>query len=318
MTEAVDATMDFAVTLSRAAAETVTVDYATSDVTATAGADYTQSAGTLTFEAGETSKTVAVPVLDDAHDDDGETFTLTLSNPSGGNVYVAEDTATGTIENSDPMPKAWIARFGRTVSDHVIDAIQARLRAGQRETETHLTLGGLRMNSLLGGRDTGAAQWPAGTHGLQGGSAGGFAGGYPVDGTRASHGQWGGERPFATASYPGGDLAGGDLAGGGLAGGGLADGNGPETVAREAVGYARELPNLREILKSSSFFYSSADQARDADAPDAGGFRDWSAWGRMAETRFRGDDGPLSLDGEVTTGTVEAAAMAWMPAGIGG
>ena len=304
VTEAVDATMDFAVTLSRAAAETVTVDYATSDVTATAGEDYTQTAGTLTFEAGETSRTVAVAVLDDAHDDDGETFTLTLSNPSGGNVYLAEETATGTIENSDPMPKAWIARFGRTVSDHVIDAIQARLRDGPRETQTHLTLGGLRMNSFLGRRDTGAAQRPAGTHGLEGGSAGGFAGGYSVDGTRASDGQWGGVRPFATASYPGG----------GLAGGGLADGNGPGTVVRGAGGYARELPNLREILKGSSFFYSSADQARDADAPDAGGFRDWSAWGRMAETRFRGDDGPLSLDGEVTTGTlgVDARWNRWM------
>ena len=41
----------------RAGAE-VTVDYATSDGTAKAGADYTAKSGTLTFEAGETAKTV--------------------------------------------------------------------------------------------------------------------------------------------------------------------------------------------------------------------------------------------------------------------
>ena len=126
--EGPDATMDFAVTLGRALTEAVSVDFATAAGTATPGEDYIETSGTLTFKAGEISKTVAVEVLDDAHDDDGETFTLTLSNPSGGNAYLVQATATGTIQNSDPMPKAWIARFGRTVSDHVVEAIQARLR----------------------------------------------------------------------------------------------------------------------------------------------------------------------------------------------
>ena len=76
----------FAVTLSRAPSGTVTVDYATADGTATAGSDYTARSGTLTFAAGETGKTVSVPVLDDAHDEGSETLTLTLSSPSGG-VY---------------------------------------------------------------------------------------------------------------------------------------------------------------------------------------------------------------------------------------
>ena len=64
--EASDATLDFAVTLSRAASGTVTVEYATADGTATAGSDYTARSGTLTFDPGETAKTVSVPVLDDA------------------------------------------------------------------------------------------------------------------------------------------------------------------------------------------------------------------------------------------------------------
>ena len=107
------AVLDFAVTLDRERHAAVTVDYATSDETATAGSDYTATSGTLTFGAGETSKTVSVPVADDSHDDDGETLTLTLSNASGARI--ADGEATGTINNSDAIPKAWIARFGRTV-----------------------------------------------------------------------------------------------------------------------------------------------------------------------------------------------------------
>ena len=121
------ATLDFVVTLSGPSGEAVTVDYATSDETATAGSDYTSTSGTLTFASGETSKTVSVPVLDDAHDDGGETLTFTLSNPSGATIDDAE--ATGTIDNTDAMPKAWLARFGRTVASQVLDAVESRLEA---------------------------------------------------------------------------------------------------------------------------------------------------------------------------------------------
>ena len=54
--EAASASLAFAVTLSRAPSGTVTVDYATSDGTATAGSDYTATSGTLTFAAGETGE----------------------------------------------------------------------------------------------------------------------------------------------------------------------------------------------------------------------------------------------------------------------
>ena len=127
--EAVDATLDFSVTLSRAGGDAVTVDYATSDGTATAGSDYTATSGTLTFAAGATSKTVSVSVADDAHDEGSETMTLTLSNPSPARVKLADATATGTINNTDAMPKAWIARFGRTVADQVLHAVEGRLEA---------------------------------------------------------------------------------------------------------------------------------------------------------------------------------------------
>ena len=126
-TEETDATLEFAVTLSQAASETVTVDYATADGTAQTGQDYTATDGTLTFAAGETQKTVSVAVLDDAHDEGEETLTLTLSNASGARI--ADNVATGTIANEDPLQQAWLARFGRTAAQRVLDGVQARLRA---------------------------------------------------------------------------------------------------------------------------------------------------------------------------------------------
>ena len=121
------ANLDFVVTLSRPLPGTVTVDYATSDGTATAGVDYTSTSGTLSFAVGETAKTVSVPVLPDSHDDGGETLTLTLSNASG--APIADGTATGTITNDGPIPKAWNARFGRTVADQVLEGVETRLRS---------------------------------------------------------------------------------------------------------------------------------------------------------------------------------------------
>ena len=132
------ATLDFVVTLSRTRGQATTVQYATSDGTAIADADYTPKSGTLTFAAGEREKTVSVEILDDLHDDGGETMTLTLTNPVGARI--ADGAATGTIENTGHIPKAWLARFGRTVADQVLDAVDERMRGGS--ASTRMTLGG--------------------------------------------------------------------------------------------------------------------------------------------------------------------------------
>ena len=92
-------TLEFVVTLEPAATGTVTLDYATADGTATAGFDYTATSGTLTFAAGDTQKTIQVPTIVDAVDDDGETFTLTLSGASGARL--ADGHAIGAIWNSE-------------------------------------------------------------------------------------------------------------------------------------------------------------------------------------------------------------------------
>ena len=93
--------LEFAVTLSEAAAGEVTVDYATADGTANSGTDYTASSGTLAFAAGETEKTVSVAVLHDGTAEADETLTLTLSNPSGATVGTTA--AAGTVADVAPL-----------------------------------------------------------------------------------------------------------------------------------------------------------------------------------------------------------------------
>lgn len=66
------------------AASGVTVQYATSNGSASAGSDYTAKSGTVTFGAGDTSETITVPILDDGVADNGEVFLVTLSSPGGG------------------------------------------------------------------------------------------------------------------------------------------------------------------------------------------------------------------------------------------
>ena len=161
VSEGPGATLEFAVTLDRALGQDqdVTVKYATSDGTATAGEDYTHSAGTLVFSAGDTEKTVSVPVLDDVHDEGAETLILTLSNAMG--AVITDASATGTISNSDPLPKGWLARFGRTSATQVLGLLDARFDEA-RAPASQLTLGGRPINlSGPGGNPQGRAD-PAG------------------------------------------------------------------------------------------------------------------------------------------------------------
>ena len=132
------AVLSFSVSLDEAQGSAVSVRYATSDGTATAGADYEAVSGAVRFASGETQKTVSVRVLNDAHDEGSETLTLTLSRPFGAEL--ADGTATGTIVNTDPIPKAWTTRFGRTVGSQVVDAVTARFEDGGR---SHVTVGGM-------------------------------------------------------------------------------------------------------------------------------------------------------------------------------
>lgn len=90
----------FTVTLSAAAATTVTMSYATANGSASAGVDYTVATGALTFAPGEMSKTIFVDVIGDVTVESNETFTVSLSAASA-NARLQTASATGTILNDD-------------------------------------------------------------------------------------------------------------------------------------------------------------------------------------------------------------------------
>jgi hypothetical protein len=94
----------FTVTLSAASSQTVTIDFATADGTATAGTDYTTTTGTVTFPPGQTTRTITVPVLGDNLDESDETFFVNLTNPTNATVPGAP--GVGTIRDDDTAPVA--------------------------------------------------------------------------------------------------------------------------------------------------------------------------------------------------------------------
>jgi hypothetical protein len=102
-------TANFTVTMSPASGQVVSVQYATVDGTAQASGggvkrDYEPASGTLTFQPGQTSKPIPVTVNGDIVDEPNETFTVTLSNPTGG-AALGDGQGTGTITDDDaPMP----------------------------------------------------------------------------------------------------------------------------------------------------------------------------------------------------------------------
>jgi len=87
------------VTLSAASGSTTSIQYTTADSTAVQPGDYTTSAGTLTFAAGETSKTFTIPIIDDILAESSEFIKVILSNPVGASI--TDNTGIVTIIDND-------------------------------------------------------------------------------------------------------------------------------------------------------------------------------------------------------------------------
>ena len=223
------------------------------------------------------------------------TFAVRAVNAVGGG-----DAATVTIVSADPLPQAWLARFGRAAADHVVEAVSDRWRGGP--PASHVTIGGRQAGDLfgwtgLGGqaeRDTAADRGDLvrtdasstrrfAPFGNAGTGVGGTGPGMTVsanDMNRAPVGLGGVDRE--TGATLGGHAAQGAL----LGAFGLPD--------------PRALTDLGALLMGSSFSYSGARE-EDGRARTPGWLGEWSAWGRAATSRFSGADGELSLDGEVAT-----------------
>ncbi|WP_420642600.1 Calx-beta domain-containing protein [Candidatus Leptofilum sp.] len=92
-------TANFVVNLTAASGKTITVNYQTADVSATAGSDYLAASDTLTINPGSTSQIIGITVNGDTVSEDDETFHITLSTPS--NATIDDGTAVGTITDDD-------------------------------------------------------------------------------------------------------------------------------------------------------------------------------------------------------------------------
>ena len=310
------AVLAFAVTLSRAAGGTVAVDYATANGSAHAGDDYRAASGTLKFRAGESSKTIEVAVFDDSHDEGEETLTLRLSNASSGRVTDGE--ATGTIKNTDPLPRALLARFGRTAAVQVVEQVEARLEASRepgfrgrvagrelrRGMERDIALGLIRR--LGGAAGVGRGVGGVGASGPMGGASGpmGMAAGMGgVPGSMGLTGPMGGASGPMGMAGPMGGAAGpmgmssmggatGSMGMAGPMGGGpmgmAADGDGGWLSGR---GFLEMGLGGGDVLTGSAFALNR----------ESGGGGVVSLWSRGARSRFSGREGALSLGGDVRT-----------------
>ncbi len=147
----VDATLNenerlgwFTVRLSKATDQDVRFAYATREstpVSATANRDYSHVPRAWRIgsrvRAGETFTEIRIGIRDDSHDEDPETFEVEIFDAfmyrSGQKVPVsiADGVAVGTITNDDPMPAAWLARFGRTIAEQALDGISDRMAASR-------------------------------------------------------------------------------------------------------------------------------------------------------------------------------------------
>ena len=279
----------FRVLLNEAANWTVSVDYWTGRGSATDGEDYEGVSGNLSFAPGTTEKTVTVATLDDDIDDDGETLTLHLRYAFGARIE--DDAATGTIHNSDPLPQAWLSRFGRTGAVHIVDMLNARFDEAAG-ADNRLTLGGRAMDYRSSFRRTPEASETT-------------------------------ERPTGdTVSHRMPDQARHDAQEGQTS-----VASPLEHALWNLMANSNLQSDTRRFLSGSSFNLSLSDLYNkgtelnsvpgESAVPDGSIFNPsghWSLWGRGALTQFSGQDTGVNINGDVLTGLlgVDYARNRWL------
>ena len=181
--------LDFRVRLSRKHDDYVCYDFETiSGGTAEEGTDYLKfPKATYWMQIGKRVDKPFVRIIDDSINDDDETVMVKISNArlcndASKTVFITIAEATGTITNSDPIPQAWLARFGRTAAEHVLDGVQARL-SSPRNPGMQANVAGLwNLGTAADTRSDTLADTPADTALAAPGEA-------PQDGLRA-HSDW--------------------------------------------------------------------------------------------------------------------------------
>ncbi len=107
-------TVTLTVTLSAPSLQSITIAYATSNGTATAGSDFTSTSGTVTFLPNQTVQTISIPIAGDTVVEPNETFHVTLSNPT--NAVIAKADALVTLLNDDSGAPPALSGFAPTVT----------------------------------------------------------------------------------------------------------------------------------------------------------------------------------------------------------
>lgn len=125
----------FTVNLNRSSTSSTSVTYATSDGTALEGTNYTDTSGTLTFAAGETSKTVSVPTTDDGVHAGSLTFTLSMT------ANAVTNTATGTITNTNSAPTASAANVSANEGSNLTFTVDLNRASTSSTTVAYATVG---------------------------------------------------------------------------------------------------------------------------------------------------------------------------------
>ena len=264
--------MYFTVRLDRAVQRTVKVTLTAREstpVSARYGEDYYwwwPDGLALTFHPGQTEKKMWVYVYNDNHDEDPETFEVALSRPTGGTA-IGDGVAVGTIVNNDPMPAAWLARFGRTAAEQALDGIAGRI-AASRSAGVQGSIAGQALN-LDPGSGSGAANDNA--------APGSPSGNDLLAQSDVARAFGAGNGGFGTGS------SGHDSHGFGF------DSSGTGAQSRSMTG--------REALLGSSF---TATGEKDGTGGSL------AFWGRAAQSSFDGREGTFSLDGEATSAMLGA------------
>ena len=221
-----------------------------------------------------------MPVLDDEHNEGSETFTVTLSNASSGDLTDAS--ATGTITNHDALPTALVARIGRTAAVHIVDQVEARVNA-PRAPGFDGRVAGRQINRNMGQdfaleflQQLGGGAAYGQHHGQPDGRRNATGGTDPRFGTGGRTSSLGPQPGIRAAMNPNG------MHGrhpGGADEGGMSLGLGGE-----------------QLLGGSSFALNRATSS--------GGVL--SFWSRSAQSQFSGQDGALALNGDVRSTMVGA------------
>ena len=289
-----DGLMFFTVQLSTARDWPVSVRLRTresSPVSAESGRDYWPMDRTLYFNSGQTEVRTWVYIFNDNHDEDPETFEVALSDARdpGGAVGIGDGVAVGTIVNSDPMPAAWLARFGRTAAEQALDGIAGRI-AAPRTAGVQGAIAGQALNfdpqAGKGGNDSDGSDGP-------GGSATGMTA------VGSSSGSLSAAQSDVARAF-------------GAANGGFGSGFGNHGTGHDSFGFGTGAggPQSRSMTAREALLGSSFTATGETDS--SGG--SLALWGRAAQSHFDGREGAFSLDGEATTAMLGAdyARDRWM------